>query len=298
MKVLCFGSINLDYTYRVKHFVTKGETLSADSLQVFSGGKGMNQAIALSKAGADTWIAGAVGEDGKQLLGQLEEAGVCTEFVKVLRQERTGTAIIQNDAEGDNCILLYGGANRTIGAGQAEEVLGHFEEGDFLVLQNEISGMPYIMEKAHKQKMKIVLNPSPMEEALLGYPLEYVDYLILNEVEALQVLGREGKLEGAGLFHAVSERFPSAVIVLTVGAQGAYFSAGESVRHQPAYPVKAVDTTGAGDTFTGFLVGGLTRGLPIGEAMDLAAKASALAVTRNGAAPSIPELAEVEGWAL
>ena len=277
MKVLCFGSINLDYTYRVKHFVTKGETLSADSLQVFSGGKGMNQAIALSKAGADTWIAGAVGEDGKQLLGQLEEAGVCTEFVKVLRQERTGTAIIQNDAE---------------------EVLGHFGEGDFLVLQNEISGMPYIMEKAHKQKMKIVLNPSPMEEALLGYPLEYVDYLILNEVEALQVLGREGKLEGAGLFHAVSERFPSAVIVLTVGAQGAYFSAGESVRHQPAYPVKAVDTTGAGDTFTGFLVGGLTRGLPIGEAMDLAAKASALAVTRNGAAPSIPELAEVEGWAL
>ncbi len=110
MKVLCFGSINLDYTYRVKHFVTKGETLSADSLQVFSGGKGMNQAIALSKAGADTWIAGAVGEDGKQLLGQLEEAGVCTEFVKILRQERTGTAIIQNDAEGDNCILLYGGA--------------------------------------------------------------------------------------------------------------------------------------------------------------------------------------------
>ena len=298
MKVLCFGSIKLDYTYRVKHFVTKGETLSADSLQVFSGGKGMNQAIALSKAGADTWIAGAVGEDGKQLLGQLEEAGVCTEFVKILRQERTGTAIIQNDAEGDNCILLYGGANRTIGAGQAEEVLGHFGEGDFLVLQNEISGTPYIMEKAHKQKMKIVLNPSPMEEALLGYPLEYVDYLILNEVEALQVLGREGQLEGAGLFHAVSERFPSAVIVLTVGAQGAYFSAGESVRHQPAYPVKAVDTTGAGDTFTGFLIGGLTRGLPIGEAMDLAAKASALAVTRNGAAPSIPELAEVEGWAL
>lgn len=296
MKVLCFGSINLDYTYRVKHFVKKGETLSADSLQVFSGGKGMNQAIALAKAGADAWLAGAVGEDGRHLLGQLEQAGVSTEFVKVLQQERTGTAIIQNDAEGDNCILLYGGANRAIGKGQAEEVLGHFKEGDYLVLQNEISGIRHIMEKAHKQGMKIVLNPSPMEEALLGYPLEYVDYFILNEVEALQILGPGTELEGTELFHAVHEKFPSAAIVLTVGAQGAYYSQGDGIRHQPAYPVKAVDTTGAGDTFTGFLIGGLTRGLDMGEAMELAAKASALAVTRNGAAPSIPELSEVEGW--
>ena len=164
MKVLCFGSLNIDYTYKVDHFVKKGETLSSGSLQVFSGGKGLNQSIALARAGAETYHAGSIGEDGRFLLEQLQDAGVDTRYVTVLETVRTGNAIIQNDKEGDNCILLYGGANQAVTTNQADAVLEHFRKGDFLVLQNEINELAYIMERAHERGMKIVLNPSPMDE--------------------------------------------------------------------------------------------------------------------------------------
>ena len=162
MKVLSFGSLNIDYVYKVDHFVQKGETLSSKSLNVFSGGKGLNQSIALAKAGVETYHAGAIGEDGKFLLEILEEAGVDTSCVKILSDERTGNAIIQNDEDGDNCILLYGGANQAITKAQVDAVLSRFDAGDYLVLQNEINELPYMMTKAHEKGMKIVLNPSPM----------------------------------------------------------------------------------------------------------------------------------------
>jgi len=152
MKILNFGSLNIDYTYQVEHFVRAGETLSSDSLQIFSGGKGLNQSIALSRAGADVWHAGAVGkEDGEFLLRQLEEAGVHTEFI-AHTEGKTGHAIIQKDPTGQNCILLYGGANQEITRQMADRVLESFEEGDFLILQNEISEIGYIMEKAHEKR--------------------------------------------------------------------------------------------------------------------------------------------------
>ena len=147
MKVLCFGSLNIDYTYRVDHFVQPGETLAAESLQVFSGGKGLNQAIALARAGAETWMAGAVGEDGRFLLDELAAAGVLTDHVSILQQVRTGNAIIQNDKTGDNCILLYGGANRAVTEAQVDAALGHFCAGDWLLLQNEINQLPYIISR-------------------------------------------------------------------------------------------------------------------------------------------------------
>ena len=137
MKVLCFGSLNIDYTYRVDHFVGKGETLAAESLQVFSGGKGLNQAIALARAGAETWMAGAVGEAGRFLLEELAAADVRTDHVSILQQVRTGNAIIQNDKTGDNCILLYGGANRAVTEAQADAALGHFGAGDWLLLKKK-----------------------------------------------------------------------------------------------------------------------------------------------------------------
>ncbi len=200
MKVLCFGSLNIDYTYKVDHFVKKGETLSSGSLQVFSGGKGLNQSIALARAGAETYHAGSIGEDGRFLLEQLQDAGVDTRYVTVLETVRTGNAIIQNDKEGDNCILLYGGANQAVTTDQADAVLEHFRKGDFLVLQNEINELAYIMERAHERGMKIVLNPSPMDEKIQGLPLGYVDYFMLNEIEASQILGQETRgAEGVDL---------------------------------------------------------------------------------------------------
>lgn len=153
MKVLSFGSLNIDYTYRVDHFVRKGETLSSESLQVFSGGKGLNQSIAMAKAGAEVYHAGAIGEDGRFLLEVMEDAGVDTSCVKILNDVRTGNAIIQNDKEGDNCILLYGGANQAITKVQIDAVLSRFDSGDYLVLQNEINELPYLMNKAHEKGM-------------------------------------------------------------------------------------------------------------------------------------------------
>lgn len=295
MKALCFGSLNIDYTYQVPHFVRKGETLAARSLQVFSGGKGMNQAVALARAGAPTQMAGAIGQDGLFLLEQLRQAGAGTGYVRVLENERTGNAFIQNDDEGDNCILLYGGANQAVSKEQIDRVLENFQAGDYLVLQNEISQIPYLMERGHERGMKLVLNPSPMERAVLDYPLEYVDIFMLNRLEGEELLGREcpGEKE---LLEKLGEKYPAAEIVLTLGEKGSLYRRGETVVSQPAYSVRTVDTTGAGDTFTGFFVSGLMKGLSPKDAMKQASKAAALAVTRQGAAPSIPTLEEVEAF--
>ncbi|MBS6396869.1 MAG: ribokinase [Clostridiales bacterium] len=296
MKVLCFGSLNIDYVYKVDHFVQKGETLSSESLRVFSGGKGLNQSIALAKAGADISHAGAIGTDGGFLLQIMEEAGVDTGNVAVLEDVRTGNAIIQNDRDGDNCILLYGGANQAITKAQVDSVLEKFHAGDFLVLQNEINELSYIVEQAHDRGMKIVLNPSPMNEKILKLPLEYIDYFLLNEIEAGQILNQDTKsgFDGEALAKALLDRFPKASIVLTMGSAGSVYMDAEQTVRQSVYKVNAVDTTAAGDTFTGFFIGSILKGLTVTEAMDMASRASAIAVTRPGAAPSIPFLKEVE----
>lgn len=298
MEVLCFGSLNIDYTYQVDHFVQKGETQSSDGLYVFSGGKGLNQSIALSKAGVRTYHAGAIGEDGRFLLQQMESAGVNTDCVAVLPDIRSGHAIIQNDKEGDNCILLYGGANQAITRNQVDEVMEQFQSGDFLVLQNEINELAYIMECAARKEMKIVLNPSPMNDKVLNLPLELVDYFVLNEIEAVQILGADPAQaeDGRKLAEALCRRFAAAAVVLTMGGAGSVYMDEKETVLQEAYRVQAVDTTAAGDTFTGFFIGGLIRGRNKKSAMDEAAKAAAIAVTRPGAAPSIPELQEVEAF--
>mgnify|MGYP002519270325 CR=1 FL=1 len=289
MKFLSFGSLNIDHTYQVDHFVQKGETLSSLSLNIFSGGKGMNQSIALSRAGADVYHAGCIGKDGLFLLDQLKQAGVHTELIKVLEDVPTGHAIIQNDQEGDNCILLYGGANQSITKEYVDEVLSHFEEGDYLVLQNEINNLDYIITQAHLKKMMIVLNPSPMNNIIHALPLDYINYFILNKLEACQLLNRD-VLDAKALCDMMHKKFPKAKIVLTLGEKGSCFMKDNTIRYQSAYKVEAVDTTAAGDTFTGYFLA-FNNSL---KALDMASRASAITVTKRGAAPSIPTLKEVE----
>ena len=298
MKVLCFGSLNIDYTYKVPHFVKKGETLASERLQVFGGGKGLNQSVALAKAGTEVYHAGSIGQDGMFLLDMLKDAGANTDFVKILDTVRTGNAIIQNDKSGDNCIILYGGANQAITREQVDEVMSHFESGDYLVLQNEINELGYIVEKAHEKGMIIVLNPSPMNEKILALPLDVINYFILNEVEAAQILGKEDKGEESWeqIADDLLKKFPPATIVLTMGSEGSVFKNQKETVCQSIYKVQAVDTTAAGDTFSGYFIGGILGGLSAKEAMDQASKASAIAVTRKGAAPSIPVLAEVQNY--
>lgn len=293
MKILSFGSLNVDLVYKVPHVVAKGETLSSTAVNTYPGGKGLNQSIALGKAGAEVYHAGAIGEDGKFLVECLEDAGVNTKFVKVLPNMKSGHAIIQNTEDGDNCIILFGGANQAITREQVDEVLAEFESGDFVILQNEINELKYIVEQAHAKGMQVVLNPSPMNAVINDLPLEYVSYFLLNEIEAGQILGET--VENPDVIIAkLAERFPNAKVVLTLGGDGSAFSDGKQVVRQGIYKVKTVDTTAAGDTFTGYFIAGEAKGQAVELSMDMAAKAAAITVSRPGAGVAIPTLAEVE----
>lgn len=298
MKILSFGSLNIDYVYSVPHFVKKGETLSAKELNVYTGGKGLNQSIALARAGVETYQAGAIGTDGMFLLEQLKEAGVKTDLVKILDDVRTGNAIIQNDDEGDNCIVLFGGANQAITKEQVDEAFKDFTNEDYLLIQNEINELSYIVEKAKEEGMKIILNPSPMNEKIMKLPLDQIDYFILNEIEAMQILemDKPEEIDGKYIASLLHEKFKDATIVLTLGSEGSVCISDDEYVEQSIYKVKAIDTTAAGDTYTGYFIAGILNGKTIKESMDIASKASAIAVTRQGAAPSIPVLEEVEEY--
>lgn len=290
MKILNFGSLNIDYVYSVEHFVQKGETLSSDMLNVYSGGKGLNQSIALSRAGLPVYHAGMIGEDGTFLENMLKDAGVNTQFLYKSSEVRTGNAIIQNDKNGDNCILLYGGANQAITKDMIDQVLANFEAGDWLVLQNEICEIPYIVEQAHHKGMKIMLNPSPMNDRIYELCLDYIDVFILNEVEAQGLVGATDDVQK--LQSKLKEKFPNAEIVLTLGEKGSMYLGEESVQ-QEIYSVETVDTTAAGDTFTGYYLAGRLQEMSVKETLNMAAAASAIAVSKRGAAPSIPTKDEV-----
>lgn len=292
MKVLNFGSLNIDYVYNVDHFVKKGETISSTMLNIFSGGKGLNQSIALKKAGLNVYHAGAIGTDGLFLQKILNDIGVNTNFLYTLQNVRTGNAIIQNDSYGDNCIILYGGANNSITKNMVDDTLKNFDANDYLVLQNEISEIPYIVEKAHNIGMKIVLNPSPINENIFKINLDYIDYFILNEIEAKALVGNfnDKNVLGKNLI----KKFKNASIVLTLGENGSMYIGKEGIIKQEIYKTNVVDTTAAGDTFTGYYLASILKNLPIKTALEIASKASAIAVSKKGASPSIPNKEEVE----
>jgi len=295
MKILNFGSLNIDYVYKLDHFVKKGETIASYSLNRYSGGKGLNQSVALGKAGLEIYHAGSIGKDGTFLLDVLKSSGVDVSLVSILENESTGHAIIQNDKEGDNCIILYGGANQSITEKQVDEVLGNFSSGDYLILQNEINCMDQIIKKAYERGMEIVLNPSPMNEKITALDLKKISWFILNEIECGQITGMETE-DADILTDAMLKKFPDSRIVLTLGSEGSCYADKTRKVRQGIYKVKTVDTTAAGDTFSGYFIAGITGGKSVEESMDLAAKASAIAVSRPGAAPSVPTMREVESF--
>ena len=290
--VLCFGSLNIDYVYKVDHFVQAGETLASEALNVYSGGTGLNQSVALGKAGCRTSHAGAIGRDGEFLLDVLRDAGVNTDLVLIADGARTGNAIIQNDRAGDNCIILFAGANFAVTEDYADAVLAHFSKGDYIILQNEISCLDYIITAARKKGLVTVLNPSPVNGSITEHVLSQADWLILNEIEAGVLTGSDAADE-EGLAAALRGAFPDTRVVLTMGGAGSCYISGETLCHQDIFPVETVDTTAAGDTFTGYFIAGLIAGWDIGKCLKTASKAASIAVSRPGAAPSIPRMDEV-----
>lgn len=290
MRILCLGSMNLDYVYGVQDFVKAGETVSALSRDVCCGGKGLNQSIALSKAGAPVWHAGLLGEDGAPLRAVLEENGVSTGLVREVPGPSSHT-VIQVDRNGRNCILFYAHDGLRITDAYLDEIFSRFGEGDALLLQNELDNAAGAMRRAKARGMKVVLNPSPADESLLPLPLELVDCFVLNEHEGAFLTGEEDVSRVLDALHA---KFPGAMLVLTLGEKGSVCLADGVRVEQGIFPVRAVDTTAAGDTFTGFFLAALLAGKSVPDCLRRAAMASSIAVSRPGAAPSIPGLDEVE----
>ena len=295
MRFLNFGSLNRDLVYAVTHAVRPGETLDSARMEEFCGGKGLNQSLALARAGATVFHAGCIGADGAPLLDALQHAGVNTDFVRTLESEATGHAIIQNTADGENCILLFGGANRCITKEQVDSTLAHFESGDMLVLQNEINHIDYLIKAAKQKGMCIALTPAPMQESVKNYPLGEADYILLNETEAKALAASSGSAETGTTYVAdkLCAEYPHTRFVFTLGAGGALYAHRQERVFQSAFPATAVDTTAAGDTFTGFFLQSIAGGDSIKEALATAAKAASVCVTRRGAAPSIPTREEL-----
>lgn len=293
MKVLSFGSLNIDYVYSLDHFVEKGETITAAARHVFPGGKGLNQSIALKRAGCDVYHAGCVGcDDSALLISTLEKDGIPTKYI-IQKNVPSGHAIIQKDKDGDNCIIIFGGANQKIAMEDIDTVLAEFGQGDWIVLQNEVSNMPYIITEAKNKGMTVVLNPSPFSSEILSWPLEYVDWLILNEVEAAAFSAESNPDTIDDYIDSLRMAGIKSNILLTLGEEGSVYDDGAERIQQGIYKTKAVDTTAAGDTYTGFFIASLLSGCSVKEAMDIAARASAIAVSRAGASPSIPYLNEL-----
>lgn len=295
MKIISFGSMNIDKVYQVEHFVLPGETILAKGAQLNVGGKGLNQSVAASRAGIRVLHAGAIGEDGELLVDFMKQAGVDTSQVLKLK-EQSGVAIIEVEASGRNRIIVYGGTNQMLTEEYIDKVLDEQgETGDIVLLQYEVNLVPYIIQKAHEHRLKVAFNPSPIPEDLEKFPLEYVDYFIVNEVEGAAIAGIQTENpDYQKVLQTLAEKYPSAVIVLTLGSEGVLCKAEGVCYSHAIYKVKAVDTTAAGDTFCGYFLAGICQGKTIDQCLESASAASAIAVSRPGAAPSIPERKEIE----
>lgn len=289
MKILCIGSINQDIVYTVEHIAAGGETVLSRDRNVYWGGKGLNQAVALARSFDEVYFAGMVNQNECAIQDYFKSNHVKTDYMEY-SEIPTGHAIIYVDCNGQNSITVFGGANQALTETYIEETLNHFEKGDIVLIQNETNQLEKIICYAHERQLTIAMNPSPFEEKLLGLPLEMVDLFILNEIEGAQLTGCR---EPDAIIRAALKKFPDAVFVLTLGEQGSIYADKKNILRQGIYKMPVTDTTAAGDTFTGYFLSGTARGLSAEDALKLAAKASAIAISRQGAAVSIPKLDEV-----
>ena len=270
-----------------------GETIASLDFAIHPGGKGLNQSIAMANAGATVIHAGKLGEDGIWLKELLKEKGVDVEALDIV-DGPSGHANIQVSAAGENAIVIVGGSNRKIVPGDFDSAFAKAEAGDFLLLQNEVSHLGDIMKFGHERGLRIVFNAAPMTPDVMQLPLNLVEYFIVNETEAM-ALTDSSTDDPDVLLDQLKIKFPSTNVILTLGSEGAIFQSDSETHTQAAFKTEAVDTTGAGDTFTGFFLAALAESLEIPKCLELACKAASISVTRPGAASGIPSRAEVDG---
>jgi ribokinase len=292
IRILVYGSLNIDMVFAVDHIVLPGETVSSSSFTRNAGGKGANQAAALAKAGMNVFLAGKIGRDGEFMLPLLGSYGVDTGNVAVY-EGATGNALIQVDKNGQNSIVLYSGGNGDISACEIEKVIAAFDKNDFLIVQNEIAHTKEIINAAKKRGLKVHLNPSPYDEKIESLPLDNVDCFFVNELEGASLAGLPKDSPPDAALDKLSKRFPKAEIILTAGKGGAYYGHGAAREYAAITDAPVVDTTGAGDTFCGYFLAARVKGMDVRAALETASKASSITVSRKGAMESVPFAAEV-----
>ncbi len=285
MAIYNLGSINADYFYHMPHLPGPGETLAATDMTRGLGGKGANMSVAAARAGAHTAHIGAVGGDGKWAIDRMTEFGVDTRHIATLADTPMGQALIYVDDAGENSIVLLNGANFQIPDQTIASALSEASPGDTLLMQNETLSQLETAKMARSLDLYIAYAAAPFDAAAVTAVLPYLDFLILNEVEATQLQEATGKTPDA---LGVTD------VIITLGANGARWIHNGTARDFPAMPVTPVDTTGAGDTFTGYVLAARDRGLPMEQCIALAMRAGALMVTRQGTADVIPDLKEVD----
>lgn len=291
-RIITLGSLNLDFTYQLPKPLEVGETLSSLSYRCGAGGKGANQSIAAARAGAEVYHAGRIGHDGALFRRTLADSGVKLDFLEEVETPTGHAVVLINDA-GDNSIVLYGGANRTIDETFIDRVTSAANPGDILLLQNEVTCISHAMEAGRKAGMRVAFNFAPFDPKLAPeLPLSLCDFLFLNRIEAGGIAGKSDEEE---ILETLSRRFPETELVLTLGPEGAVAltPAGERF-HADSPRVEVVETTAAGDTFIGYYLAAVLDGFDTGRALERACRAAALCCSRAGAAESIPTRAELD----
>ena len=295
MKIINFGSLNIDKVCSVEEFVQPGETIMATGYSVNAGGKGLNQSVAAARAGAQVLHAGAVGSDGLFLKEILADAGADVSCLRVMDTE-SGCAFIEVNSKGQNRIIVSAGTNRMYTEEYIKNVLEKAEAGYFVLLQNEINMVGEIIRLSHEKGCRVVFNASPIPGKPEELPLELVDIFMVNELEAAALAGTSAEGDFRDILKALQKKYPKAAIVMTLGKDGVLYGYKEEFYSHPIFKVNAVDTTAAGDTFCGYFLAALCAGKSVEMALREASAASAMAVSAKGAAPSIPVHSAMEEW--
>lgn len=291
--ILVVGSINMDLVVRSPHLPLPGETILGSRFDTFPGGKGANQAVAAARLGAPVKMIGRVGKDafGEAMLETLRRDGVDVAAIGCDPEAPTGVALITVDDAGQNTIVVASGANMRLAPEHVTQAEALFKDAALLVLQLEIA-QPVIEQAcllARRHGVRILLNPAPARPLPAEF-LRGVDLLIPNQIELALLAGEQDPPAAARklLSWGVGQ------VIVTLGKDGALLLSGTQEKPVPAYRVKVVDTTAAGDAFVGALAVALAEGSPVVAAAAWANAAAAVSVTRAGAQPSLPRREEVE----
>lgn len=297
-KVVVVGSLNMDLVARAQRLPRAGETLPGESFSTVPGGKGANQAVAVARLGGSVAMIGNVGDDdyGRQLHRALYVEGIDCQGVSTCPGVSSGVALITVDAASQNCIVIIPGGNGLLTPQSVQRFDALLQAAEVVICQLEVpvDTVAWTLARARELGKQVILNPAPATGPLPADWFARIDYLTPNESEAEALTGvavtdqDSARRAGERLLQLGAGK-----VIITLGARGALLMTAQGHQHYPAPVVQPLDTTAAGDTFIGGFAAGLVRGLEEGEAIAFGQRAAALSVTRAGAQPSIPYLAEL-----